>query len=986
MVSFGFRDPTHGRQRVPVRVVRAAALALVVGFVQLTLVSPVLGQGAGASIDGIVKDQQGGVLPGVTATLRNLDSGVTRTSTTEPDGRYRFLALPPGRYHLSAELSGFASKDVGDIQITIGLSVTQDFTMGIQAVQEAVTVTAAAPTVDTTKSEVAGVVTQEQIQTLPVNSRQFLNLALLMPGTSQDAARSFYNNVTIGAGTSFYSNGFLVDGVNNTWAEEGEPRQNFPQGAVQEFKVNTAGFPAEFGLATGGLVQVVTKSGSNRWSGEGFEYFRDKSLNALNKFEQQRHDQFGDPKPGFRRNQYGASLGGPIVRNRTHFFASVEHTKTEQFFTVTTGKPQFYSAFEGTFPEPVTSTMFVGRVDHQVNADQMLFFRFGAEGGKKTCLGCGGTGAANAGFDFQKPAHSSVVGHTWVVSPSLLNEIRFQYAYAEYQVIPGGQEPFTTVGDYPAARTSINRIQRSLYLPSLSYGNGFDEIGPEKRYQFKDTVTLSREKHSVKMGVDFSHIPFADDALYNLNGYYVFGTDQFLDGSARSIADLKNPTFFGASVPALNSSLLTRHLAVFVQDTWRPAATVTVDFGLRYDRQFGSFNENITLDPRVVAAVQALGSTANNTSRGDRNNFGPRVGVVWDARGKGDSVVRAGVGIYYDNIRTLNNMIGEQRNFSQFTVAIVNPSYPDPYQGKDPVTFASSAPANLNVMADNFRNPQAENYSIGLTQKISAELSIHVDGVYVHSDGDRIKYDLNLPNPVTGIRTLPQYGFIDQDRSILSSDYKAMFIRLDKRLSHRYTYLLSYTLARATDVGSRATNNGGFFHVTDQSNPSLDVGPSDSDRRHSLVASGTALLPWDMTLGAVWTYRGAAPFSAYSANFSADGQRQYVPGTSRNQGNRDLNLAVVNAYRTQNGLGPISEGQIERDRYSSVDVRFAKAIQLGGQTKIELIAQVFNILGTANLNAPFSGGQVTNALSSSFGQIQTAKNRQQGELAVRLAW
>ena len=394
----------------------------------------------------------------------------------------------------------------------------------------------------------------------------------------------------------------------------------------------------------------------------------------------------------------------------------------------------------------------------------------------------------------------------------------------------------------------------------------------------------------------------------------------------------------------------------------------------------------MTLDPRVVTAVQALGSTANPSSRGDKNNFGPRAGIVWDVQGKASSVVRAAFGVYYDNIRTLNNMLGEQRNFSSFTIAIVNPPYPDPYLGKDPVTFASNAPANLNVLADNFKNPQAENYSVGLTQKINADVSIHVDGVYVHSHGDRIKYDLNLPNPVTGIRPLPAYGFIDQDRSILDSDYKAMFIRLDKRLSHRYTYLVSYTLARAKDVGSRATNNGGFFHVTDQSNPSLDEGPADTDRRHSLVASGTAILPWDMTLGAVWTFRSSAPFSAYSSIFSADGQRQYVPGTSRNQGNRDLNLGTVNAYRALQGLAPIAASQIETDRYSSVDVRFAKAIRVGGQTRLELIAQVFNVLGTDNLNAPFSGGQVTSAVSSSFGQILTAKNRQQAELAVRLAW
>ncbi len=984
MVSFRSRSQTQSALTVPLRLVRAAAVALLALTVAIAFPTPVRAQGAGASIDGVVKDEGGGVLPGVTVTLRNVDSGVVRTAVTEGDGRYRFLALAPGRYHLSAELAGFAPKDVGDVTITIGLSLTRDFAMGLQGVQESLTVTGQAPTIDTTKSEVAGVVTQQQIDTLPVNSRQFLNLALLMPGTSQDAARSFYNNVTIGAGTSFYSNGFLVDGVNNTWAEEGEPRQNFPQGSVQEFKVNTSGFQAEFGLATGGLIQIVTKSGSNKWSGEAFEYFRDKSLNAMNKFEEQRHDEFGEAKPGFRRNQFGGSLGGPIIKDRTHFFVSAEHTKTDQYFTVSTGKPQFYSALEGTFLQPITSTLFVGRLDHEINTQQQLFFRFGAEGGKKTCLGCGGTGAANAGFDFQKPAYSAAGGHTWIISPRVLNEIRVQYAYAEYQVIPGGQQPFTTVGDYPPERISINRIQRALYLPSLSYGNGFDEIGPEKRTQFKDTLSLSREKHNFKTGIDFSYIPFADDSLYGLNGYYVFGTDQFLDGSSQSIANLKNPTFFGASVPAVNSSLPTKHLALFFQDTWRPMANLTVDLGIRYDRQYGSFNENITLDPRVVAAVQALGSTANNHSRGDGNNFGPRLGAVWDVHGEGATVVRTGFGVYYDNIRTLNNMLGEQRNFSSYTIAIVNPPYPDPYQGKDPLTYASDAPANLNVLADNFKNPMAENYSGGVSQKLTSELTVHADAVYTHSHGDRIKYDLNLPN-AAGVRPLPAYGFIDQDRSILDSDYKALFVRLDKRLSSHYTYLVSYTLAKGTDTGSRATNNGGFFHVTDQLHPELDNGPADTDRRHSLVASGTALLKYDMTLGAVWTFRSSQPFSAYTSVVSADGQRQYVPGTSRNQGNRDLNLAAVNAYRAANGLGPIFADQIESDRLNTVDVRFAKAFRFN-TTRLELIAQVFNVLGTDNLNAPFSGGQVTNALSDSFGQILTAKNRQQAELAVRYVW
>ena len=184
-------------------------------------------------------------------------------------------------------LQGFASEQVRNIVLTIGLDVRQDIKLKLQTLTETVTVTAAVPVVDLTKSEVAGVVTQKQIETLPINTRQYLNLALLMPGTSQDAVRVFYNNVNVGAGGSFYSNAFIADGVTNTWTEQGEPRQDFPQDSIREFKVNTMQYKAEYGLATGGLVTVVSKSGSNDVHGNVFEYFRDKSLNAQNHFEKQ---------------------------------------------------------------------------------------------------------------------------------------------------------------------------------------------------------------------------------------------------------------------------------------------------------------------------------------------------------------------------------------------------------------------------------------------------------------------------------------------------------------------------------------------------------------------------------------------------------------------------------------------------------------------------------------------------------------------------
>ena len=276
----------------------------------------------GASISGKISDAQGGVLPGVTLTLRNVDSGVVREGVSEVDGNYRFGALPPGVYDLKAEMPAFAPVEFKGQSLTIGLEVRQDISMALQGVEEAITVSARSPVVETSRSEVAQVVTQQQIDSLPVNTRQTLTLALLVPGTSTDESRPRRVSVSVGAGGDVKSSSFIVDGVSNQQTTSGDPRQDFPQGAIREFKVNVSQAKAEFGGTTGGVVTLVTKSGTNLVTGEAFEYFRDKSLNRMNLFEQQRHDELGAPKPDFRRHQFGATLGGPIVRDRAHFLVA----------------------------------------------------------------------------------------------------------------------------------------------------------------------------------------------------------------------------------------------------------------------------------------------------------------------------------------------------------------------------------------------------------------------------------------------------------------------------------------------------------------------------------------------------------------------------------------------------------------------------------------------------------------------------------------
>lgn len=936
---------------------------------------PARAQGAGAAIQGVVTDEQGGVLPGAAVTLRNQESGVMRSSVTEADGRYRFVALPPGQYGLKAELSGFSTIEVKDIVLVIGLELRRDFTMKLQTIEETVTVTGESPVVDTTKSEVAGVVTQQQIEMLPVNTRQYLNLALLMPGTSQDAARPFYNNITIGAGSTFYSSAFLVDGVTNTWAEQGEPRQNFPQGAVREFKVNTTQFKAEYGLATGGLITVVTKSGTNALRGEAFEYFRDKSLNALNKFEKQRKEQFGEPKPDFRRHQFGVSVGGPIVRDRMHFFGAVERTQTDEFFTVNTGRPQFYSAIEGTFPKPSHTNLYLGRVDHQFNTNQTMFVRYAQEDEKRTCFQCGGNLAANHGFDQTIPRRAVVAGHTWVLSPRLLNDFRFQYAYSMYQIAPAGTPIFTDIGKFAEER--LRHIQRRFIFPSMRYGGNFGELGPEHRWQFKDELSLNvgnwHGSHDFKLGIDFSHIPFSDDTLINIPGTYQFATDQlFNPGDPATIANLRNPITFTMSIPPSFTEVPTQHLAWFIQDDWKPAANVTLNLGLRYDRQFGSFNED--LDPRSFPRTIPF---INPKARGDVNNFGPRVGLAWDLRDNGQSVLRAGYGVYYDNIRTLVNF-AEWRNLAQFNIIISNPPYPDPFLGQDPLRFASTAPPDITILSNDFVNPYSQQYNVGFTQEIVKDLAVHVDGVYTYVLRDRKIVDVNPRDSAAGRRPLPEWGRISEHQSISKSQYRALYVRLDKRFAHRHQYLVSYTLSKCED-------NNPAQRVVDQTNYAADFGPCDVERRHNLVTSGAILLPYEITFGAVWTIRSSLPFRADAGrDVNGDGfVTDYVPGTTRNQGNRGLNLSAVNEWRARFGRPAISESQIESTKFNSVDVRVSKAFVIGGEQKLELLAQVFNIFGNDNLNAPFTGGQVINALSDSFGGILTARPRQQAELAVR---
>jgi hypothetical protein len=957
----------------------------------LLVAAPLQAQSTGGVISGTITDVQGLALPGVTVNARNVESGFTRSVVTEADGRYRMAALPPGRYALRAELQGFTAVDVQDLTLTIGSELTHSLTMQVTGVAETVTVTAQSAVVETTKTDVSGVITQQQIETLPLSTRQPVGLALLMPGTSQDATRPRKFNANLGAGAFTNAGAFLIDGVWNKEPCTGEPRQNFPQAAVREFKVNVSQATAEYGWTASGVVAIATKSGTNLWSGEAFELFRDKSLNRMDRFAQLAHDTRGTPEPDYRRHQFGLAVGGPVLRDRLHFFVAAERTKEDRFITVATGRPQFYSALEGTFPIPEYDNTFFARGDLQINQQQSAFLRAAVERADYTCDTCGGTISAFAGDGINQPRNNWTGGHTWVLSNRALNDVRFQWSYYGFFPHPPGVEPTATMFEHPAERTQP--LTQVFTFPTFTWGTNSNLYVAQYAREIRDDFSITtnwKGSHTWKVGGGLKSLPTDDDVPPNL-GTWTFGVDQLFDPTnAAVMAGLRNPILFTSAYPAIRRHLPNVYTEVYVQDEWRPRSNLTLNLGLRYDYQAKVWNNTLDINDRAMFPTTGTPTQipfVDFEHRGDKDNIGPRLGLAWDVTGSGRSVVRAGWGIYYNPIFTVN-MRGEQTNFRQGAISISNPVYPDPYGGRDPLSFASTAPQNISIVDNALENAESQTSTIGFSQQLTNTLGLHVDGVINRTSKVPLLININpRSGGATGARPLPQFARIDQLQSRGKLEYNALLVRLEKQYDRRYQYLVSYTLAKGEgDV----TFTGPSGRVTASEDPSLDWGPAGNDRRHVLVASGSVLLPADIQFGAVWTVRSTMPFSAVAGrDLNGDANvTDFVPGTRRAQGNRELDLGLVNAWRASNGLAAIPASQIDTNEYNAVDMRVSKSFGIGARKRLEVILQVFNVLGTDNLLASGggSGAWVTNALSDSFGRILTAFPRQQAELGVRFVF
>ena len=983
---------------------RIAAFAIVCGLLLIPAMSSA--QTTNGVIVGTISDAQGAVLPGVTVTARNLETGAMRTITTETDGHFRLAGLNPGRYEVQAELQGFGTVTVPDVVVAVGSETTRNLTMQVGGVQETVTVTSEAPVIEVTKSDVSGIVTQDQMQTLPLATRQPMDLALLLPGTSQDAVRPRRANTNIGAGAFSYGAALLVDGVWNKETLTDEPRQDFPQSAIQEFKVFVSQSPAEYGWTAGGAVSMATKSGTNSLHGEAFEFYRNKSLNTADPFAKAA----GTPKPKFSRHQYGFAFGGPVIRDKVHFFEAAEGLKNNLYPSVVVRQPQFYGSLNGEYPSPEYNRMSFTRADVHLSQSHSLFARYAWQISDYTCDLCAQAGTfSNAWFSgtgaVKQKRYSWAGAYTWVLSSGILNEVRGQFTNVHFRQHPPGARPGEDLFDTSPAR--LGSISPVYSFPSLTWGTSNIPYSKQMSRQIRDDLSIATVRHTWKFGFDYQNMPIIRDDRKSL-GTWTFSVDQSFDpGRLASFIPVAGSARQFASGNLVDLPLYAPNTLIsgYAEDEWRPAAGVTLNVGVRYDRQLHAFNEGLTLDskdPKFGGALFPTTGTATSVAplvdfekRGDKNNFGPRVGFAWDVRNDTKTVVRADYGIYY-NPNSILNSNAELQNFRQPNATITNPTYPDPYGGRDPFTFVSTAPQNITVNANDMENLQSVAYTGGVSQALTSELALHVDGVYNHLTNAAMTRDVNArPGSysvaantfvATGARPLPQFARVLQYQSIGFIDYKAMLVRLEKRLARNYMYLVSYTLASTNGTVNNSNQGGAQSAVTDTAHLDYDEGPNNSDRRHTLVASASFMLPGDVTLGGVFTYRSTMPFSA-TAGVDLNGDNavtDYVPGTTRNVFNRDNDaamLAAVNAWRAMNGLVPVSP-TFSTNELKSLDIRASKSIRLNGSRRVELIAQVFNVLNRTNI----LGQWTTNALSPAFGTSTSAGPKRQAELAARFTF
>ncbi len=898
---------------------------LSISFLAFIFVLPTHAQVNTADITGRVTDQEGHVVPGAIVTATFKGTGVARTATTDEAGDYRITQLPPGRYDLSVEAKSFSKALVQSFELNVGATVTQNFELQPGEITATVQVSAEAGAVNTTGSELGKSVTPRELQNLPLLNRTFANLALIAPearpvGTF-DPTKTHVGNVAFSGGDGRQVD-VNVDGGDNKDNVVGSLLQNFAYEGIQEFQVLEHRWTAESGRSVGGVVNVVSKSGTNDLHGSGFFNFRNQALRARDFFEKQTTDD----KPSYNREEFGGSVGGPIVKDKMFFFGALERFRERQNLLVNPTLLPEIAAIPGvtaspTIPLPYNDTLLTVKVDQQYSSRTTLFYRFGYQKND----------SPNDQFDPGLPSdltggnlnnnrlYSMMGSHTYTFSPTKLNTFSFHYQDFKNEILGVTTNPNIV---FPSVQTGAN-----VNVPQQTI---------ERKFQFRDDFSLIKGKHTLQFGANYIRTELQGFFFFGANGYQIFFFDNPLaiKGNQHTANCPTVPANQGCYPLGFATAGAVREItfntgsgdtgqppfhqvALYFQDDYKITPRLTLNLGLRWDANVGMLidqtnNRTMRLlsglnNQRARALTADTDQLKNTTS--SLTEFQPRVGFAWDLKGTGRTVIRGGYGIFYDQIfqnlilfakqqsnDTIYQTVADQVNDSVGVGQLAGFRF-----GIDPLPSppANFSPTNLEVGGFGrindplLRDPYVQKWSLGVETKLGRDYVLSSD--FVHTLGLHENRVVNI-NP--RIREICDAGFpgsnpasplcvrgsstrffdkafadaglgagrleqINMFTSTNRSRYDSWVTSLRRRTLHTLisaSYVLSKSQAWGGQPTASYSGNGIAITLENQFNPE-EFGPTRIDERHRIVGSALFDLPHGFQLSPIVQFATARPYA-----------------------------------------------------------------------------------------------------------------------------
>ena len=914
----------------------------------MTLAAAAAAQSTNAAVDGTVSDSGGGVLPGVTITITNEAMGLVRTAVTGDRGAYRVSELPPGRYRLRAELQGFAPLERTGIVLGLGSAITLNLNMAVANIEESVTVTGAAPIVETSQKSLETNISPAEVDELPVKGRQFVDLALLAPGVTIDtaSASSATDSISFGGFNEQFKSLWLegID-INDEVTGGGTglsnaSRHTFSQESVQEFQIVGNQYSVEFGRSGSGVINILTKSGSNDLRGRGYYFLRDDAFDKPNAFAQ--------GKEPFRQQQYGGTIGGPIRRDKVHYFVTYERQVYDDVVTVDI--PEFVLPIvtdpRTEVPRPLRQHNVFGKLTATLTPSHYATFTSMYGKQRRDNQDLGGEETGDAGFNEKAYDVYAAGALTSVFTNNFTNQLRIAYSDAVKDRLQSGA---------PGPR---------VIFPSITYGQAtnFPQTREQINYIVMNTANYHLEgaggTHDFKGGfeVNVSRGPRTINTAFN--GEFLFLQDRLPVPGDPSTYPVRYRTATGDQALDRDVDMY----AFFFEDNWRVRPGFTVSAGVRYDVQFlrGDLEgqpvpTNMPKEEFWVRFVDGdLAGTNWMAYPNDYNNIAPRVGFAWDPRNDGRMVVRGGYGVFFDQIWTNDTGNVVQNYPDVFTQqfandvrvsGVPNTFFPNPA----PLSILSrTGSTSVQVPNPDAESPSTQQSSLGFQRQIGAHSSVSADYIHVLGLHFRRAYNANAIRP-DGTYPLLRSGTVitvgDYGNRIKSDQVQLKF---ERRLANNFSFRSAYTYMRIYQFLETAV---------DKANRDADWGPAPNDTRHRLVLSGVYRAPFDIQVGTIVTAMSAPPYNI-------------ITGVDTNR-DRDVNERPI-----ENGV-MIPPFSARGDNYFSIDLRTSKSFQFG-QTRLELLWEMFNLLNTTNY-----GGFEGNMRSTRFGQPRFALAPFQGQLGVR---